>query len=68
MLLIEEVNALRKELVERKKHINDLESIVGMHKFLTPKEAHRKLKLAVQSKESIHEEYKLKIKVSLYTL
>ncbi|XP_046661792.1 cilia- and flagella-associated protein 57 [Homalodisca vitripennis] len=60
--LIEEINSLRKELVDRKKHIKDLESIVGMHKFISPKEAHRKLEMAVQTKESIHEQYKHRLK------
>ncbi|XP_054279032.1 cilia- and flagella-associated protein 57-like [Macrosteles quadrilineatus] len=62
VILIEEVNALRKELVDCKRHVKDLESIVGMHKFITPREAQKKLQMAVQTKESIHEEYKYKIK------
>lgn len=66
VLLIEEINNLRKEVVEKKKIIKDLSSIVGLSKLKSSKEAQKKLELAIQSRQTIHEEYKSKIKVKRF--
>lgn len=63
MVLIEEINLLRKELKLAQRQIRDLQSITGLHKFSSPKEAQKKLQMAVKTREDIYEEYKDQLKV-----
>jgi hypothetical protein len=64
--LIIELNNLRQELKDARKHIRDMESILGISsKCMNAKEAKAKLQMAVQNHEDIHTEYKSKLEVGL---
>uniref|UniRef100_A0A1B6CBE0 Uncharacterized protein n=1 Tax=Clastoptera arizonana TaxID=38151 RepID=A0A1B6CBE0_9HEMI len=64
MLLIEEINDLRKELKLAQRQISDLQSITGLKKFVSAKEAQKKLQLAVKTREDIYQEYEDQLKES----
>lgn len=60
--LIVELNALREELKKSRKHMLDMETLLGLNGIdLTPQEAKRKLSDACHGKEAIEKQYKQKL-------
>lgn len=63
--LIEETNSLRRTLKKEQSKTSKMESVLGFRKkTLLPKEAQKMLAAAIATRDDIHAEYKVQIKVN----